>query len=414
MQKIVTYRQPARWSLRFVAGVALVFLLTLAVFYVVMNPPVGELRPMAAFLSVTAIISVVAGYGAYRLDWLRRSPRIFWTLMGSYGLSSLLTFLNVWVTARLMFASQHDLMLATILLLFATGIAISLGHFFSAAITDQLVALNRAAQRVAEGDLKIRVAVSGRDEVADLAHTFNEMAAQLETAERKQREAEKLRRNLVAWVGHDLRTPLASIRAMLEALADGVVDDPETVQRYLGTARRDIRSLSLLLDDLFEMAQIDAGGLKLERGSNSIGDLISDTLESFSALAAGKGVNLSGDVEPGVDPVWMDAQKIGRVLNNLVSNGLRHTPAGGRVQVRARLSESGVVVEVEDSGEGIRPEDQPHVFDQFYRGEKSRNRETGGVGLGLAIARGIVEAHGGQIDFESVFGQGSCFFFSLP
>jgi signal transduction histidine kinase len=162
------------------------------------------------------------------------------------------------------------------------------------------------------------------------------------------------------------------------------------------------------------MAELDAGGLTLEQESSSMSDLISDTLETFSTLAARQGVTLEGNVEPGIDPVYMDTQKIGRVLTNLVSNALRHTPSGGTVQIRASAVAEGVQVEVCDTGEGISPEDLPYVFDQFYRGEKSRSRGTGGTGLGLAIAKGIVEAHGGRIGVESTPGKGTCFFFTLP
>jgi signal transduction histidine kinase len=142
--------------------------------------------------------------------------------------------------------------------------------------------------------------------------------------------------------------------------------------------------------------------------------LISDTIETFSAWAGQQGVKLIGSVAPGIDPICMDAQKIGRVLTNLVSNALRHTEVGGSVQIRAMADTEGVRVEVHDSGEGISPEDLPHIFDQFYRGEKSRSRDTGGSGLGLAIAKGIVEAHEGSIGAESAPGEGTCFFFTLP
>jgi signal transduction histidine kinase len=240
------------------------------------------------------------------------------------------------------------------------------------------------------------------------------MAARLEETDLKQRQLEALRRELVAWAGHDLRTPLASIRGIVEALADDIVEDPETRQRYLHTARRDIQNLSALIDDLFEMAQLDAGGLKLERMPASLTDLISDTLESFNQLAANAGVQLDGSVAPGVDPVLMDVQRIGRVLNNLVSNAIRHTRAGGLVSLMASRSDGGVRVEVLDSGEGIPPDALPQVFDRFYRGDTSRNRATGGAGLGLAIARGIVEAHGGKIGVESAPGAGSRFYFTLP
>ncbi len=415
MDRIIAQRRSLRLPLLFAGGVVLTLALALGIFYVLMHPPMNEIGAMASFLTITAVISVAAGHGAYRLGWINRSPHVSWTLLGGYALSSVLTFINVWVTARLMFASQHDLTLATILLVFAGGIAMSLGYFLSTALTDNIVTLNQAAQEIAQGRLSVRVSITGHDEMADLARTFNEMAAQLEAAARKQRELDILRRDLVAWVGHDLRTPLASIRVIVEALADGVVDDSVAVERYLQTAQHHIRSLSLLIDDLFDMAQLDAGGLPLEQHPNSLSDLISDTLESFSALAARQGTKLEGSVAPDVDPVFMDAQKIGRVLANLVSNALRHTPAGGSVEVQAStMAQGGVQVEVRDTGEGINPEDLPHIFEQFYRGEKSRNRDTGGSGLGLAIAKGIVEAHGGHIGVDSMPGEGTRVFFTLP
>ncbi|MEZ4635305.1 MAG: HAMP domain-containing sensor histidine kinase [Caldilineaceae bacterium] len=327
-QKTIVVDNRRSWllALRFVAGVVMVVLVALALFFAIMNPPMGDLRAMALFLSITALISIVTGYAFYRSGWIYRSPRLSWTLLGGYALSSLLTFLNVFVTARLMFASEHDLLLATVLLAFAAGIAMVLGYFLSSAVTDKIGSLTLAANTIAQGDLSVRVTTQGTDEVSQLAHTFNEMVARLEEADRKQREVDRLRRDLIAWVGHDLRTPLASMRAILEALGDGLVTDPETVQRYLVTAQRDIQSLSTLIDDLFEMAQIDAGGLQLEKRANSIVDLISDTLEGFSALAQERGVFLSGQAASGVDPVRMDAQQIGRVLTNLVGNAVRHTP----------------------------------------------------------------------------------------
>jgi signal transduction histidine kinase len=414
METMIEHRRSMTPHLRFVGGVSLTLALALAIFFLLMQPPMAELGLMALFLAITALISVAAGYGAYRLGWLNRSPRLSWVLLGGYALASVLTFLNVWVTARLMFASQHDLLLATVLLLFAGGIAMSVGYFLSAALTDRIVTLNRAAQEIASGDLSVRVPVTGSDEMASLARTFNDMAEQLEAADQKQRDLDTLRRNLIAWAGHDLRTPLASIRAIVEALADGVVEDPETVDRYLHTTQREIRSLSLLIDDLFELAQLEAGGLRLEIRPNSLPDLLSDTLESFSELAARQGVTLEGTVDPAVDLVPMDTQQIGRVLSNLVGNALRHTPAGGAVCVQAAAMAERVEVEILDSGEGIDAQDLPHIFERFYRGEKSRSRATGGAGLGLAIAKGVVEAHGGHIGVESAPGQGTRFYFSLP
>jgi signal transduction histidine kinase len=379
-----------------------------------MSPPLNDLGLMAMFLGITALISALVGYGAYKLGWLNLSPTLRWSLLGGYALSSLLTFFNVWFSAQMMFASQHDLLLAIVLLIFASGMAMVLGYFLSSAITNRINLLKDAAKQLAGGNLQTRVASDGQDEVATLARTFNQMAEQLEAVDKKQRELERLRADLIAWVGHDLQTPLASMRVILEALEDGVVDDPQTVKRYLNTAQRNVRSLSVLIDDLFQMAQLDTGGMPLDRAESSLSDLISDTLESFSELAQRQGVNLTGSVAPEVDPVTMDTQRIGRVLNNLIGNALRHTPAGGHVEVHARRTGSGVEVSVSDTGEGIRDEDLPHIFEGFYRGEKSRSRSTGGAGLGLAISKGIVQAHGGEIKVESKAGEGSKFIFTLP
>lgn len=393
--------------LRFALGVLLILLFSLLIFNLLMSPPAAELRLMALFLGITALASGLAGYAAYRLGWWNRSPALRWSLLAGYILSSLLTFFNVWFSAKLMFASPHDLLLALVLLLFAGGMAVVLGYFISSAVTDRIRLLRGAAGRLAEGSLGTRVPVEGRDEVAALAASFNTMAARLQSAEQQ-------RLDLIAWVGHDLQTPLASVRAILEALRDGVVTDPAGVDRYLSTAQREVESLSVLIDDLFQMAQLDAGGLPIDRDWGSLADLISDTLESFSEPARGRGVRLEGDAGPGLDPVWMDTRRIGRVLNNLVANALRHTPPGGRVMVTARRMADCVEVSVQDTGEGIPPEDLPHIFERFFRGDRSRSRETGGAGLGLAIARSIVAAHGGKIEVSSSPENGSRFTFSLP
>ncbi len=405
--------------LRFLTGVLLVFLAALALFYLVLRPPASDLAAMALFLSITAAVTLAVGYAAYRFGWLSRLPRLAWALLTIYALSSVLTFLNVWLTARLMFASEHDLLLATVLLVFAGGMAMALGYFLSADRNERVAALGAAARQVAAGRLDVRVPVTGRDELAGLAITFNEMSGQLAVAAEKQRELDSLRRDLIAWAGHDLRTPLASVRAIVEALADGVVDDPAERQRYLRTAQRDVASLSGLIDDLFELSQLDAGGLRLSRAPASLADLLSDTLESFSALAQAAGITLTGAAAPAVDPVTMDSAKIGRVLANLIGNALRHTPQGGAVEVRAFPSDGEVCVTVTDTGPGIAPADLPHIFERFYRGEKSRSRASGGAGLGLAIAKGIVEAHGGRIWVENAphaaaAREGAQFTLSLP
>jgi signal transduction histidine kinase len=401
-------------TLIFASGIALVLLISLGIFYWLMHPPMGDLGHMAQFLALTAVISILAGFAAYRLGWMEWAPSLRWTLGGTYVLASLLTFLNVWLTARLMFTSDHDLQLATVLLLFAGGIAVALGTFFASALTERITRLENATRAIASGNLSARADIAGRDEIASLANSFNQMAQRLQTADKKQKEMDALRSDLVAWAGHDLRTPLASIRVLVEALADGVVSDPQTTQQYLSQAKKQVDNLSLLVDDLFQVSQLDAGGLTLYLEPASLSDLISDTLESFSGLAAQKQVTLTGSAALGIDPVTLDIQRMGRALNNLVSNALNHTPAGGSVTLSAILAPGGISVSVKDTGEGILPDDLPHIFERFYRGDKSRNRAGGGAGLGLAIAKGIIEAHGGNIRVESQLGKGTTFIITLP
>jgi len=399
---------------RFAIGILLIVAISLGIFILIMVPPMSELGLMALYLGITALVSALAGYVAYRFGWINYSPALRWTLLGGYALASILTFFNVWFSAQMMFASPHDLLLAIILLVFASGMAMVMGYFLSSTITERIHGLKEAAEKLAKGDLKTRVPIQGKDEVSALANTFNQMAEQLQAADKKQRDLDNMRRDLIAWVSHDLQTPLASMRAILEAILDGVVADPETIRRYLNTAQRDVSNLSALIDDLFQMAQLDAGGFPLNKDNASLSDLVSDTLESFTELAKQHDIMLEGNVDPNVDPVFMDTQAIGRVLNNLISNALRHTNKG-RVSVWVRRSTQGVEVTVSDTGEGIRAEDLQHIFERFYRGDVSRSRNRGtGAGLGLAIARGIVRAHGGDIKVESEIGKGTQFTFHIP
>jgi signal transduction histidine kinase len=406
----ISISSPARFAL----GIAIMVAIALLIFTWLMHPSLLDTRLMAIFLTITSLLSILVGYGAYRTGWINRSPRLQVSLISGYILSSLLTFINVWITARLMFASEHDLLLATVLLLFAGGIATILGTFYTETLTERITRLNNAAHQIANGKLDVHVSEVGRDELAQLAESFNTMAIQLETAERNKKEIETMRKDLVAWVGHDLQTPLASIRAIVEALADGLVEDPETVQRYLRNAKKDIQSLSVLIDDLFQMATIDAGGLMLHLERGSISDLISDTIESFKELAGRSKIHLDGMVDPEVDPVFMDIQRIGRVLANLVGNAIKYTPAGGSVFIQASANSDGVKVEVKNTGSAIPVDDLPHIFEQFFRGERSRSRSSGGAGLGLAIAKGIVEAHRGEVGVSSLPGLETAFFFTLP
>ena len=411
--KYETTRINLSLTARFVLSLLFILLLSVAGFYIILRPPLDEVWLISAFLLITTVISALSGYAAYRLGWMNRSPNIRTALLGSYALATILTFLNVWLTARLMFTDQHDLLLGTILLVFAGAIAMALGYLLSSSFLDRIASLDHAAKKIANGNLSIRVPVEGRDELADLAESFNQMASQLQDAADKRTQLESLRKELIAWIGHDLQTPLASVSAIIEALADGMVEDPATEKRYLRTAKKNIAALSHLIDDLSQMAQIDAGGLRLNYESVTMSDLISDTLVSFSQRAEQGGVTLHGSVDPDLELVHMDIKRINRVLNNLVENAIRHTPEGGTVEIHANKSGQFAVIEVVDNGEGISSEDLPNIFNLFYRGEIRSIDSNGGAGLGLAISKGIVEAHGGSIDVQSEPGT-TRFSFKIP
>jgi signal transduction histidine kinase len=409
--------RPVLYLLSIFAALAL----TVALVIIFMHPPLSDLMYLAVLFALTGSASAAIGFISHRLGWWRRLRTLNQTLTLGYLIAALLTLINVWITARLMFINEHDLTLAGLLLLFAGGISVSFGYFLSSSMTQALQDVVHAAGRVSEGDFSARVQIPGRDEVARLAQAFNDMAARLEKADAEARALDLARRDLVAWASHDLRTPLASLRAMMHALTDGVVTEPETVARYLQQSQTEIARMNALIDDLFELAQMDAGNLTLRYDASSLADLISDTLEGFTARAQAKGVALTGSVDPRVDPIWMAPEKISRVLQNLIENAVRHTPPGGEIHLQADVENGVVTVSLKDSGEGIAPEELPRVFDRFYRGDAARARshshhgvDSGGAGLGLAIAKGLIEAHSGRIWAESTPGRGTTMKFTLP
>jgi signal transduction histidine kinase len=223
------------------------------------------------------------------------------------------------------------------------------------------------------------------------------LAARLAMEERAGREVEEARRALVAAASHDLRTPLASLRLLVESIDDGVATG-ETRDRYLKEIRTHVGVLSALIDDLFELSRIEAGDISWTMRQVELGELIDDTVAAMRAPAAARGVRISAELPDGDLVARANAEKVQRVLFNLIQNAIRHTPADGSVTVRARPLGKEVEVEVDDEGEGVSAADGERVFEAFYRGDASRGED--GAGLGLAISKAIVEAHGGEISLE--------------
>ena len=266
-------------------------------------------------------------------------------------------------------------------------------------------ALGHAARRLGGGDLTQRVPATGPTELVDLAGSFNAMAGSLQNAEEQ-------RRNLVADVAHELRTPLSNIQGYLEAVKDGLLEPNEET---IDTIYQQAVHLSQLVEDLRLLAQVEGGSLGLNIAPDSLPEVLRRSVEAFRARAEAEGVELSMYTPADFPLVTMDRTRIAQVVANLLENAIRHTPSGGRVEVR--LDEAAIAkatVTVSDSGEGIPAQELPHLFERFHRVDPSRARSTGGAGLGLTIAKQLVEAHGGTIHAESALGQGSRFVFELP
>jgi signal transduction histidine kinase len=413
----VTFKAPV-----FVAGTLLVAIVAVLVTVErLIGAPQHDLELLALALTASGVLSLGLGTLALRLAGSRITS-LRWRVALASGVGLLVALVNVLATSALMFLSPHDLTLLVLLLAFAGVVSLAFGNAVAGSITAELQALSRTAGRLAGGDLGARVGARGADEVARLGAAFDHMADQLQHAFERERALESDRRELVTAVSHDLRTPLATTRAMVEALTDGVVTDRADVDRYLRLIRREIAHLSRLIDDLFELSQIETGALHLRPRVTDLADLVAETVAAHQAPAAAQGVALTDDLDPrlGGVRVHVDPDRLQRVLHNLLDNALRHTPPGGLVQVAARLAEGEVELSVCDSGPGIPAEEQERIFERFYRAERARQRggadgaPTAGAGLGLAIARALVHAHRGRIWAEASPLGGASLHVTLP
>ncbi len=285
-----------------------------------------------------------------------------------------------------------------------TGLALILGLFLSRGMGGPVANLTAATRSVAAGDLDVRVPDHYPGELGELAVAFNRMAQELA-------RSDELRRNLTADVAHELRTPLSVIRGKLEGVLDGVY--PNTSE-HLELVLEEVELLTHLVEDLRLLALTEAGQLALEKQPMDVGDLLRDAQVNFGPQAFDRDVTLALDLPVELPKVLADRRRISQVLGNLLTNALRHTPEGGCVTLSAEPGEGVVTVAVADTGAGIPSEYLPYVFERFWRGDKARTRSSGRTGLGLAIAKHLVEAHGGEIGVESTPGQGSKFRFTLP
>ena len=291
-----------------------------------------------------------------------------------------------------------------------TGIAAAvLGTLLIALLSGRVLSpvqsLGAAALRLGRGDLTQRAPASGSAEIKQLAASFNAMAANLE-------EAERYRRDLAADVAHELRTPVSNIQGYLEAIKDGLLEPSGDT---IDVIYSQVTHLSRLVEDLRLLAQVESGALRLDRLPSPVPDLLQRCLDAARPRAEASGIQLSLATNPATPLVEMDSTRIAQVVDNLLDNAITHTPESGSVSIAAAPTGDGrVEVSVSDTGNGIPEEDLPRLFDRFYRADPSRSRSTGGAGLGLTIAKQLVEAHGGTIEAASTPGSGSAFSFRLP
>ncbi|HEY6779201.1 MAG TPA: HAMP domain-containing sensor histidine kinase [Thermoleophilaceae bacterium] len=324
-----------------------------------------------------------------------------------------LVALGVGAVALLMFISGHDAFTMAVLLVFAGGLTTYSIWALSHGVMDDIESVRDGLRAVGDGRRDVRIRTGGADEIAELAAAANRMTAQLAEREAERDAAEQARRGLVAAVSHDLRTPLTSLRLLADAVEDELVD-PDTRRRYLEQMSVHIRSLSALIEDLFELSRLEAGDIEWSLQRVRLDELVGETVEAMRAQADAKRVAVQAEVPGDLAPARANPEKLQRVLFNLIQNAIRHTPADGSVTVAAESNGGTVEVEVADTGEGLPPEDRVRAFEPFYRGGAGAARAAGdGTGLGLTICRAIVEAHGGEIWFADSQ-RGARVRFSLP
>jgi signal transduction histidine kinase len=382
-----------------------------------LNPPVEDLQLLVLFMFASGIGTIIVVYLVYHLVLMNWVNSLRWSLIVTVITTVILVFINVWVTAQLMFINTHDLILTTALLVFGGLTAVVFGLFIANTIARKIQIISAAIQEVASGNLKIQVEATGDDEFSKLGQMLNWMVDNLQEIEQEKQAIEQTRRDLVAWISHDLRTPLTTIQASLEAIADGIITDPETSKSYINNSLSELANLRVLIDDLFAIAQLDAGHMSLKFVNASLSDLISDIVASMNARAHSRQVIIKGEIQPSIDPVTIAPDKMQRVLYNLIDNALRHTPPQGTITISAYHKNDYVYVDVHNTGSIISTEHLPHIFEKFYRGEAARHQGNDGhrsTGLGLAIARGFIEAHQGTIWVNSQKEQGTCFSFIIP
>ncbi|HEY2013225.1 MAG TPA: ATP-binding protein, partial [Bryobacteraceae bacterium] len=299
--------------------------------------------------------------------------------------------------------------------------AIAIAAVFSRWISRRFATIMSHAGELARGNFRARLLRPGNSEFGQLGHTLNELSENLQkTVEQLRREhaelerVERVRKDFVINVSHELRTPLASIQGYTETLIDGALTDPEHNMRFLRIIRHNAERLARITEDLLTLSRVEQRLQKFEFEPHSINGLLHEAVDSIRPIAEKNQLQLDLVPAPPDSEAWCDSEAVSQILSNLLDNAIKYTPAGGRITVGAQPAAEFVEVYVRDTGIGVPPEEQPRLFERFYRVDKARSRELGGTGLGLSIVKHLVAAHHGSARVESRLGEGSTFYFTLP
>jgi signal transduction histidine kinase len=410
----VSVRWRSSAGARWLTMLAALSALAVPVAIISMRPSPSELARLGLCLTISALTSVALAVGARWLTNRARMESVRVQLGAPIALTALVISVNVVLLARLLFLSRQDVQLLLAFVAFGIAVALALSSPIAGRITRAVARIERGAGRIASGEYEFRIKEEGSGAAQDLTHLthlINQMAIGLEDAFERRQAAEAHRSRVVTAVSHDLRTPVSSIQAMVEAIADGIVTDPNTMDRYHQTLRAEVFRLTALLEELFELTRLESGTFVLQCERTHVKEIIAEALDAMRERAERSHIHLHLQVDDSLPAISIDGRRILRVLDSLLQNAVRYTCSGGTVLVRAHMVPSSdaneeVLVQVIDTGSGIAAGDLPHIFESTYRGETSRTRQRPPAGtanadpeagLGLAIAVRIVEAHGGRM-----------------
>lgn len=374
----------------------------------VIGMPGKELGPLALSLVPALLLSVAAAAAAAKL---LAGASIRRRTLGAVAVASLVGLANLMVLAWLMYLDASDAGHLAVLLLYSAAAGAGAALALTRGTTDAVDRLTATAARLGDGDLDARVGpLNAEPELTDLARTLDDMAARLQGSIQRERELEAHRLDMITAASHDLRTPLASLRAMIEAIEDGVVPEGPERDRYLAEMGKSVDSLTELTDDLFELIKVEAGAIAADTERAQLGEVTAAALALCEGAALEKGLRVQAELGDAAEARC--SPRLARVIQNLVQNAIRHTPAGGSVTVQAHHEDGSLEIVVADDGEGIPADALDKVFEPFWRGEEARSSK--GSGLGLTLVKRIVEGLGGEIRVSSDPMGGARFAVTLP